>query len=94
MSIFLGFYIKTHAIEYQKIKHVCTIETPDEKQHSLREKCPYSKFFWSIFSRIPSECGKIPTRKTPNKDTFLAVIIVEAYFKTLLNIHDRMFLWK
>ena len=33
---------------------------------SLREKYPYSKFFWS-------ECGKIRTRKTPNTDTFHAV---------------------
>ena len=43
------------------------------------EKCPYSEFFWSLFSRIRteydkygvslrihSECWKIPTRKTPN----------------------------
>ena len=52
----------------------------------MREKCPYSEFFWSVFSRIrteygeilrtlsiQSECGKIRTRKTPNTDTFLAV---------------------
>ena len=26
---------------------------------SLSEKCPYSKFFWSVFSRIPTEYGKI-----------------------------------
>ena len=24
---------------------------------SLREKCPCSEFFWSIFSRIPTEYG-------------------------------------
>ena len=35
--------------------------------YSLREKCPYSEFFWS-------ECRKIRTRKTPNRDTFHAVI--------------------
>ena len=23
-----------------------------EKSHALREKCPYSELFWSIFSRI------------------------------------------
>ena len=33
----------------------------------LGKKCPYSEFFWS-------ECRKISTRKTPNTDTFLAVI--------------------
>ena len=24
---------------------------------SLSEKCPYSEFFWSVFSRIRNECG-------------------------------------
>ena len=42
-------------------------------QHSLREKCPYLELFWSVFSRIRTECGKIPTRKTPDMDTFYAV---------------------
>ena len=47
---------------------------------SLRKKCPYSEFFWSIFSRIRTKygekrgkCWKIRTRKTPNTDTFHAV---------------------
>ena len=39
----------------------------------LREKCAHSKFFLSVLPRIQSECGKIRTRKTPNKDTFHAV---------------------
>ena len=39
---------------------------------TLREKCPYSEFFWSIFSHIRTEYGKIRTRKTPNTDTFQA----------------------
>ena len=49
----------------------------------LREKYPYSEFFWSLFSRIQTEYeeilriqskyGKIQTRKSPNTDTFLAV---------------------
>ena len=25
----------------------------------LREKCPYSEFYWSIFSHIPTEYGEI-----------------------------------
>ena len=25
---------------------------------SLREKCPYSKFFWSVYSRIRTECER------------------------------------
>ena len=27
---------------------------------SLREKCPYSEFFWSVFARIQTEHGEIP----------------------------------
>ena len=29
-------------------------------QFTLREKCPYSEFFWSIFSHIRNEYGGIP----------------------------------
>ena len=36
----------------------------------LCEKCPYSGFFWSAFSRILTEYGKIRTRKSPNTDFF------------------------
>ena len=50
----------------------------------LHKKCPYSKFFWSAFSRIRIEyevirrvslriqpnCGKMWTWETPNTDTF------------------------
>ena len=46
----------------------------------LREKCPYSEFFsgphfpsFGVSLRIQSECGKIRTRKTPNKDASHAV---------------------
>ena len=55
-------------------------------EDSLREKCPYLEFFWSLFSRIQteygeirvsigiqSERGKIGTRKTPHTDNFHAV---------------------
>ena len=27
--------------------------------YSLLEKCPFSEFYWSVFSRIRTECGKI-----------------------------------
>ena len=30
---------------------------------SLREKCPIRSFFWSVFSRIRTEYGKIRARK-------------------------------
>ena len=31
---------------------------------TLREKNPNTEFFWSVFSRIQSKCGKIRTRKS------------------------------
>ena len=37
---------------------------------SLRGKCSYSEFFWSVFSRIQFECGEIRTWKTLNTYTF------------------------
>ena len=45
---------------------------------TLCEKCSYLEFFWSLFPRIyslriQSECQKIQSRKTPNRDTFHAV---------------------
>ena len=30
---------------------------------TLREKCPNTEFFWSLFARIRTEYGKIWTRK-------------------------------
>ena len=30
------------------------------KNDSLREKYPYSEFFWSVFSRIRIEYGEVP----------------------------------
>ena len=42
---------------------------------TLREKCPYSELFWSVFSRIRTEYEKIRTRIAPNTDTFHAVRI-------------------
>ena len=57
-------------IYYQKTKHErkCSKETNNSEYalsktkdkfhtHSLREKCPYLEFFWSVFSRIRIEYG-------------------------------------
>ena len=58
---------------------------------TLRKECPYSELFWSAFFptfglnterygaslRIQCECGKKRTRKTPNKDTFHAVLALK-----------------
>ena len=53
---------------------------------SLREKCPYSEFLWSLFFHIRTEYGEIlrifpysvrmqenADQETPNTDTFYAV---------------------
>ena len=31
---------------------------------ALREKCPYSEFFWSVFSRIRTESGEMPQKQS------------------------------
>ena len=51
----------------------------------MRKKCPYLDLFWSAFPlirteygvslSIPSECGKIRARITPNTNTFHAVVV-------------------
>ena len=44
---------------------------------TLREKCPYSELFWSVFFHIRieyGECGKIRTRITPNTGSFYTVV--------------------
>ena len=69
--------------------------------YSLRKKCLYSLFFWSAFSRIRTEygkisislriqskCGKMRTRKTPNTSTYHAVLTVS--YVNLFNCHEHM----
>ena len=41
----------------------------NSSQYSLREKNPYSEFFWSVFSSIRA-------RKTPNMETFHSVTVM------------------
>ena len=51
-----------------------------------------AEYSHSVSLRIQSECGKIRTRKTPNKDTFLAVLMISiGVFKALSNIEDGVF---
>ena len=45
--------------------------------HSVRKKWPYSELFWSAFSRIQFECGKIRTKVIPNTDTFYVVLLYQ-----------------
>ena len=40
------------------MKHVRVL-TKERKNITRREKCPYSEFFWSVFSRIRIEYGEI-----------------------------------
>ena len=54
----------------------------DDLKKSLCEKCLYSKFFWSVFSRIR-------TRKIPNTDNFYTVnIFVDTAQKMKFSIKD------
>ena len=43
------------------------------REAPLCEKCPYSEFFWYVFS-----CGKIRTKKILNTDTLHAVLLYSA----------------
>ena len=57
----------------------CTIRLliwKKQQQCSLRKKCPYLELFWSAFSRIRTEYGKMWTRITLNTDTFHAVLVI------------------
>ena len=73
---------------------------------SLRKKCPYSNFFWSIFSRIRTECGDLRRKspysvrmqenmdqKTPNTDTFRAVYVVINLFNPNVLIVQKPINW-
>ena len=50
-----------------------------------RQHCTKSvqirSFFWSVFSRIQSECGKIRTRKNSYLDSFHAVRLSQMFLK-------------
>ena len=49
---------ETKTEKYEK-KHHCTDNWKTLNRLTLREKCPYSEPFWSVFSRIRTEYGKI-----------------------------------
>ena len=66
----------------------------------LREKCPHSEFFWSIFfciwakyvriSPYSAQMEKTPTRKTPNTDTFHVVINSNKGFRTSAGLSPNL----
>ena len=51
---------------------------------TLREKCPKRSDFWSVFSCIRTEYGKIQTEITPYFDTFHIVWSLCTVLKDLL----------
>ena len=74
------YYIRHSSYKKNPVNLVSEILEQD-LELSLREKCPHSEFFSSVFSRIPTECsfpiqskcGKMRTRKTAKIDTFYVV---------------------
>ena len=60
--------------------------------------CPYSELFWSVFFRIWTEYEKIRIRKTPNTETFYAVVFTgqSKFLFSLISILSTItsqFLW-
>ena len=66
--------------------------------HWLRENCPYSEFFWSVFLHIRAEYGewsKIRSKKSPNMVIFHAVtdgatVIFSSRWEIIWNIYFRL----
>ena len=69
----------------------------------LNFSCPYFPAFglnteiYKVNLRIQSKCSKIPTRKSPNTDTFSTVCLFTKRFesrgvvKTLSDLYDKTF---
>ena len=86
-SLFLTSRLVEQLIAWWSRKHYFQILNGHNRRYTLHEKCLYSEFFWSIFSRIRAEYGEIlcissysvwmrenTNQKTSNTDTFYAVI--------------------
>ena len=73
--------------KYEHVKY----ETVQLEWKTLREKCSYSELFWSAFSHIRTEYGKMRTRITPNTGSFYTVKIFSGL--NVINIFGRSFLW-
>ena len=72
---FLLFFISKFAFWPCKMFFRSNILTRKYTLSALREERPYLKIFWSVFSHIRTEFGKMQTKKTSNTETFLAVQI-------------------
>ena len=53
---------------------------------SLREKCPNSELFWSVFSL---NTGKYGPEKTPYLETFYAVSVNKGFLKMSQNSQEN-----
>ena len=80
----LNFFFKISVHFCKKFSCVyCEIFKSTFFTKHLGKKCPFSEFFWSLFSRIltkygeirsiQSKSGKIYTRKAPNTENFCVV---------------------
>ena len=68
-------YLDTfHAVSTFKLI-VLTILRFNDSMSPLREKCPYLEYFWSIISRIRAKYEERRSSKTPNTDTFYALLL-------------------
>ena len=52
-------YHTTYLTDFTDFPHTEFCKTCNSKSFSLHKKCPYSEFFWSVFSHIWNEYGKI-----------------------------------
>ena len=58
-------------LRFSEYFHLSSTFTERHANIALPKRCPYSEFFWSIFSRIR-------TRKNPNTSIFHTVLITRA----------------
>ena len=90
---FFAFWIWFPRIEwYSRYRCNYAFKILKPQCFSLREKRPYTEFFWSVFFRIWTECGeirsispysvrmrentKIRTRNTPNRTLFTQCLLL------------------
>ena len=82
--------VSNSVLTYLKGRSSFRQKNKDFRQTSLREKCPNTEFFlvriFSVSVRIQSECGKIPTRKTPYSVTFHAVYVPALSQKFIITV--------
>ena len=90
-QILLGPFLNTLTYLQLRTKQVSPRYKTD-LQHKLRERCPYSEFFWSVFSYIRTEFGKIRSispysiqmLENTNTDIFHAVTCGSLFIMTIL----------